>query len=337
MNHWEMLVVGGDFMKLPRRRFLNLTVTAAAAFPATSHMALADSYPTRPVHIVVGFAAGINPDIIARLIAQPLSERLGQQFIVDDRPGAASNIGTEVVVRAPADGYTLLAVVSTNTINATLYDNLNFNFSRDIEPVAGTVRLPSVMAVTPLFPAKTVPDFIAYAKANPGKVTMASAGTGTASHVIGELFKVMTGIDMLHVPYRGSYMPDLLSGQVQVVFSPIAQSIDFIRDGRLRALAVTSATRSNALPDVPAVAEFVPGYEAYVWDGIGAPKNTPAEIIDKLNKAINISLADPDMKVRLSNLGAEPMLMTPGEFGKFIADEIEKWAKVIRAANIKAE
>jgi tripartite-type tricarboxylate transporter receptor subunit TctC len=300
-------------------------------------MALADSYPTRPVHIVVGFAAGINPDIIARLIAQPLSERLGQQFIVDDRPGAASNIGTEVVVRAPADGYTLLAVVSTNTINATLYDNLNFNFSRDIEPVAGTVRLPSVMAVTPLFPAKTVPDFIAYAKANPGKVTMASAGTGTASHVIGELFKVMTGIDMLHVPYRGSYMPDLLSGQVQVVFSPIAQSIDFIRDGRLRALAVTSATRSNALPDVPAVAEFVPGYEAYVWDGIGAPKNTPAEIIDKLNKAINISLADPDMKVRLSNLGAEPMLMTPGEFGKFIADEIEKWAKVIRAANIKAE
>jgi tripartite-type tricarboxylate transporter receptor subunit TctC len=323
-------------MKLPRRRFLNLTA-AAAAFPATSHMALADSYPTRPVHIVVGFAAGINPDIIARLIAQPLSERLGQQFIVDDRPGAASNIGTEVVVRAPADGYTLLAVVSTNTINATLYDNLNFNFSRDIEPVAGTVRLPSVMAVTPLFPAKTVPDFIAYAKANPGKVTMASAGTGTASHVIGELFKVMTGIDMLHVPYRGSYMPDLLSGQVQVVFSPIAQSIDFIRDGRLRALAVTSATRSNALPDVPAVAEFVPGYEAYVWDGIGAPKNTPAEIIDKLNKAINISLADPDMKVRLSNLGAEPMLMTPGEFGKFIADEIEKWAKVIRAANIKAE
>jgi len=323
-------------MKLPRRRFLNLTA-AAAAFPATSHMALADSYPTRPVHIVVGFAAGINPDIIARLIAQPLSERLGQQFIVDDRPGAASNIGTEVVVRAQADGYTLLAVVSTNTINATLYDNLNFNFSRDIEPVAGTVRLPSVMAVTPLFPAKTVPDFIAYAKANPGKVTMASAGTGTASHVIGELFKVMTGIDMLHVPYRGSYMPDLLSGQVQVVFSPIAQSIDFIRDGRLRALAVTSATRSNALPDVPAVAEFVPGYEAYVWDGIGAPKNTPAEIIDKLNKAINISLADPDMKVRLSNLGAEPMLMTPGEFGKFIADEIEKWAKVIRAANIKAE
>ena len=289
------------------------------------------------MHIIVGFAAGINPDIIARLIAQPLSERLGQQFIVDDRPGAASNIGTELVVRAPADGYTLLAVVSTNTINATLYDNLSFNFSRDIAPVAGTVRLPSVMAVTPSFSAKTVPEFIAYAKANPGKVTMASAGTGTASHAIGELFKVMAGIDMLHVPYRGSYMPDLLSGQIQVVFSPIAQSIEFIRDGKLRALAVTSAIRSDALPDVPAVAEFVHGYEAYVWDGIGAPRNTPAEIIDKLNKAINISLADPNMKARLANLGAEPMVMTPADFGKLIADETEKWGNVIHTANIKPE
>lgn len=323
-------------MRFPRRKFLHLAA-GAAALPAVSRVAVALDYPTRPVHIVVGFPASSNPDIIARLIAQPLSERLGQQFIVDDRPGAASNIGTEVVVRAPADGYTLLAVVSTNTINATLYDNLTFNFSRDIAPVAATVRLPSVMAVTPSFPAKTVPDFIAYAKGNPGKVTMASAGTGTASHAMGELFKVMAGIDMLHVPYRGSYMPDLLSGQVQVVFSPLAQSIEFIRDDRLRALAVTTATRSDALPNVPAVAEFVPGYQAYVWDGIGAPRNTPVEIIDKLNKATNVSLADPNMKARLANLGAEPMIMTADEFGKFIAGETEKWAKVIKLAGIKPE
>lgn len=323
-------------MRFPRRKFLHLAA-GAAALPAVSRVAVALDYPTRPVHIVVGFPASSNPDIIARLIAQALSERLGQQFIVDDRPGAASNIGTEVVVRAPADGYTLLAVVSTNTINATLYDNLTFNFSRDIAPVAATVRLPSVMAVTPSFPAKTVPDFIAYAKGNPGKVTMASAGTGTASHAMGELFKVMAGIDMLHVPYRGSYMPDLLSGQVQVVFSPLAQSIEFIRDDRLRALAVTTATRSDALPNVPAVAEFVPGYQAYVWDGIGAPRNTPAEIIEKLNKATNVSLADPNMKARLANLGAEPMIMTADEFGEFIAGETEKWAKVIKLAGIKPE
>lgn len=323
-------------MRFPRRKFLHLAA-GAAALPAVSRVAVALDYPTRPVHIVVGFPASSNPDIIARLIAQALSERLGQQFIVDDRPGAASNIGTEVVVRAPADGYTLLAVVSTNTINATLYDNLTFNFSRDIAPVAATVRLPSVMAVTPSFPAKTVPDFIAYAKGNPGKVTMASAGTGTASHAMGELFKVMAGIDMLHVPYRGSYMPDLLNGQVQVVFSPLAQSIEFIRDDRLRALAVTTATRSDALPNVPAVAEFVPGYQAYVWDGIGAPRNTPAEIIEKLNKATNVSLADPNMKARLANLGAEPMIMTADEFGKFIAGETEKWAKVIKLAGIKPE
>jgi tripartite-type tricarboxylate transporter receptor subunit TctC len=323
-------------MKLPRRQLLHLA-PGAVALLAVSPAALALDYPTRPVHIVVGFAAGINPDIIARLIAQPLSEQLGQQFIVDDRPGAASNVGTEIVVRAPADGYTLLAVVSTNTINATFYDNLNFNFSRDITPVGGTVRLPSVMAVTPSFPAKTVPEFIAHAKAKPGKVTMASAGTGSASHVMGELFQVMAGVNLLHVPYRASYMPDLLGGQAEVVFGPIAQLIEFIRDGKLRALAVTSATRSDALPDIPAVAEFVSGYEAYVWDGIGAPRSTPAEIIDKLNRAINICLADPTMKARLAQLGAEPMPMTPAEFGKFIADETEKWGKVIRAANIKAE
>jgi tripartite-type tricarboxylate transporter receptor subunit TctC len=323
-------------MKLPRRGFLHLAA-GAAALPAVSRFAWAQIYPSRPVHIVVGFAAGINPDVIARLFAQSLSERFGQQFIVDNRPGAASTIGTETVVRAPADGYTLLAVTSSNTVNATLYNKLNFNFIRDIAPVAGTVRLPSIMAATPTFPAKTLLEFIAYAKANPGKVTMASPGTGTTAHVMGELFKAMTGVNMLHVPYRGTYMPDLLGGQVQVVFSPVAQSIEYVKAGTLRALAVTGATRSDALPNVPAVAEFVPGYEAYVWDGIGAPKNTPADIIEKLNKQINTVLADADMKARLAVLGTEPMVMTPSEFGKLIADETAKWAKVIKFAGIKPE
>ena len=323
-------------MKLPRRNFLHLAA-GAAALSAVSRFAWAQAYPTRAVHIVVGFAAGINPDIIARLIAQPLSERLGQQFIVENRPGAASTIGTEAVVRAPADGYTLLAVTSTNTVNTTLYDKLTYDFVRDIAPVAGTVRLPSVMAVTPSFPAKTVPEFIAYAKANAHKVTMASSGTGSAAHVMGELFKAMTGIDMLHVPYRGTYFPDLLSGLVQLVFIPIASVIEYIRGGKLRALAVTGARRSDALPDVPTVGEFVPGYEAYVWDGIGAPKSTPSGIVNKLNGAINASLADPNMQARFVGLGAEPMIMTPAEFGKFIVDETEKWAKVIKFAGIKPE
>jgi tripartite-type tricarboxylate transporter receptor subunit TctC len=323
-------------MKLPRRQFLHLAA-GAAVLPALSLRARAQTYPTRAVHIVVGFAAGINPDIVARLIAQPLSERLGQQFIVENRPGAASTIGTEAVVRAPADGYTLLAVTSTNTVNSTLYDKLTFDFVRDIAPVAGTVRLPSVMAVTPSFPAKTVPEFIAYAKANPHKVTIASPGTGSAAHVMGELFKAMTGIDMLHVPYRGTYFPDLLSGLVQLVFIPIATVIEYIRGGKLRALAVTGAKRSDTLPNVTTVGEFVPGYEAYVWDGIGAPKSTPSEIVNKLNGAINASLADPNMQARFVGLGAEPMIMTPAEFGKFIVDETEKWAKVIKFAGIKPE
>jgi tripartite-type tricarboxylate transporter receptor subunit TctC len=323
-------------MKLPRRKFLHLAA-GAAALPALPRVARALDYPTRPVHIIVGFAAGINPDVIARLFAQALSERLGQQFIIDDRPGAASTIGTEVVVRAPPDGYTLLAVTSSNTVNTTLYDNLNYNFIHDIAPVAGTVRLPDVIALTPSFPAKTGPEFIAYAKANPGKVTMASPGTGSSSHVLGELFKAMAGVDLLDIPYRGSYFPDLLSGQVQTVFVPIGAAIEFIRAGKLRALAVTGVTRSKALPDVPSVAEFVPGYEGYVWDGIGVPRGTPADIIDKLNKSVNICLGDPTMNARLADLGAEPMPMTPAEFGKFIADETAKWAKVIRAAGIKVE
>jgi tripartite-type tricarboxylate transporter receptor subunit TctC len=323
-------------MKLTRRNFLNF-VGGGTTLCALPRFVWALDYPTRPVHIVVGFAAGINPDIIARLFGRALSERLGQQFIVDDRPGAASNIGTEVVVRAPADGYTLLAVTSTNAVNAALYTDLKFNFIRDITPVAGTVRLPDVLAVTPSLPVKTLPELIEYAKANPGKVTVASTGTGTTAHVMCELFKSMAGIDMLHVPYRGSYVADLLAGQVQAVFSPTAQSIPFIRDGRLRALAVTSATRSQALPEIPAIAEYVPGYEAYVWDGIGAPNNTPAEIINTLNKAISTSLADDEMKARLADLGAEPMLMTPAQFGKFIADETEKWSKVIKFAGIRPD
>jgi tripartite-type tricarboxylate transporter receptor subunit TctC len=328
LNSWSIT------MKLPRRNFLCSTICAAAV-PAVSRVASALDYPARPVHVIVGFAAGINPDVIARLVAQSLSRRLGQQFIVDDRPGAASTIGTELVVRAPADGYTLLAVTSTNTVNATLYDNLSYNFIRDIAPVAGTVRLPCVIALTMSFPAKTVPEFIAYAKANPGKVT--TAFTGSTSHVMGRLFADMTGIELLHVPYRASYFPDLLSGQIQTVFVPVGSAIEFITAGKLRALAVTGMRRSNALPDVPTVAEFVPAYEAYVWDGIGAPKGTPADIVDKLNKSVNVCLADPTMKARLADLGADPMPMTPSEFGKFIADETEKWGKVIRAANIKPE
>jgi tripartite-type tricarboxylate transporter receptor subunit TctC len=289
------------------------------------------------VRIVVGFPAGITPDIVARLVAQSLSERLGQQFIVDNRPGAASNIATETVVRAPADGYTLLVVTSTNAINATLYDKLNFDFIGDIAPVAGLIRSPNLLQVNPSVPAKTLSAFIAYAKANPGKLNYASSGNGSATNVAGELFKAMAGVDLVHVPYRGSYLPDLIGGQVQMAFGPIAQSLEFIKAGKLRALAVTSATRSDVLPDIPTVAEFVPGYEASVYDGIGAPKNTPADIIDKLNKEINAVLADPSLKARLVSLGAEPMPMTPAEFGKFVADETEKWRKVIRFASIKAD
>jgi tripartite-type tricarboxylate transporter receptor subunit TctC len=327
---------GGSAVKLPRRRFLHLAA-GAAALPVVPRIARAQAYPARPVRIVVGFPAGGAPDIIARIIGQGLSERLGQQFVVENRPGAASNIGSEIVVKAPPDGYTLLIVVATNTINATLYTNLNFNFIRDIGPVASIAGTAYGMLVNQSFPTKTVPEFIAYAKANPGKLNMASAGTGSGPHVAGELFRMMTGVELVHVPYRGSYWPDLLSGQVQVAFAPMPSSAGYIQAGTLRALAVTSATRLEALPNIPAVGEFVPGYEAIGWYGLGAPKNTPAGIIDKLNNEIKAVLADPIMKARLHALGAEPMPMTSADFGKFMSDETEKWAKVIRAADIKPE
>jgi len=323
-------------MKLPRRQFLQLAA-GAAALPAASRVASAQAYPSRPVRIVVGFPAGLAPDIVARLTGEWLSQQLGQQFVIDNRPGAASNIGSEIVAKAAPDGYTLLLPASPSAFNATLYDNLNFNFIRDIAPVAGIARQPFVMAVNPSVPAKTIPEFIAYAKANPGKINMASAGNGSGPHVFGELFKVMTGVEMLHVPYRGSYLPDLLGGQVQVVFAAIPAVIGYIRAGKLRALAVTSATRSDALPDVPTMGEFVRGYEASGWYGLCAPKSTSAEIIDKLNNEINVALADPKIKARLADIGAVPMPTSPAEFGKFIADETEKWATVIRAANIKPD
>ena len=325
-------------MKLPRREFLQLSA-AAIALPGVARLARAETYPARPVHIIVGFAAGGPNDISARLIGQWLSERLGQQFVVENRPGAGGNVATELVVRAPADGYTLLLVPAPAAINATLYDNLNFNFIRDIAPVAGILRVPEVMVVNPAVPANTVPEFIAYAKANPGKINMASAGNGSVPHVAGELFKFMTGVDLVRVGYRGGgpALVDLMGGQVQVMFEPTLSTIGYIRAGKLRALAVTSATRSAALPDVPTVGEFVPGYEATAWFGIGAPKNTPADIIDKLNGEINAGLADAKIKERLADMGGEPMPMSTADFAKFIVDETEKWGKVVRAAGIKAE
>jgi len=324
-------------MKLLRRKFLHLAA-GAAALPAVSRIARAQTYPARPVRIILGFPPGNASDIVARLMAQSLSERLGQQVIVDNRPGASSNIGTEVVVRAPPDGYTLLMeVVTSNAINATLYADLNFNFIRDIAPVASLGEGSYVMVVNPSIPAKTVPEFIAYAKANPGKINYASTGGGGATHVFGELFKMMAGVDLLHVPYRGSFMPDLLSGQVQVVFGPISQLIEYIRTGKLRALAVTTAKRQATLPDIPTVGEFVPGYEASVWYGIGAPKNTPTEIIEKLNMEIDAALADPTMRARFAELACTPIPMTSAEFGKLIVNETEKWGNVIRSAGIKPD
>jgi len=325
-------------MKLRRRRFLHLAA-GAAMLPAVSRIASAQSYPTRPVRIIVGFTPAGATDILARLIGQWLSERLGQTFIVENRPGAGSNLGTEAVVRAPADGHTLLLVAPANAINATLYDRLNFDFIRDIAPVAGLISVANVMEVNPSLPAKTLPEFIAYAKANPGKVNYASAGTGSQQHVAGELFKIMAGIDMVHVPYRGGgpALADLMGGQVQLFFGTTASTIELIRSGKLRALAVTTATRSEALPDVPTVSEFVPGYEAVVWYGIVAPKGTPPEVVDTLNKAVNDVLADPKLKARLAELGGEPMPMTPAQFGKLIADETEKWAKVVKFAGVKAD
>jgi tripartite-type tricarboxylate transporter receptor subunit TctC len=325
-------------MKLPRRTLLHLAA-GAAALPAISRVARAQTYPTRPVRIIVPIAAGGGTDIVARLISQWLSERLGQPVVIENRPGAGTNIGTEVVVRAPADGYTLLLVSSDSAINATLYEKLSFNFIRDIAPVAGIVRLPFLMLVNPSVPAKTVPEFIAYAKANPGKINMASPGIGTAPHLAGELFKTMAGLNLVHVPYRGGApaLTDLISGQVQVMFLSPAASIEYIRSGRLRALAVTSATRWEGLPDLPTVVDFLPGYEVSVWFGVGAPKNTPSEIVDKLNKEINAGLADPNIKARLADLGGEPLTGSPAELAKMIADDTEKWAKVIKSAGIKAE
>jgi tripartite-type tricarboxylate transporter receptor subunit TctC len=324
-------------MKPFHRRQLLLMAASAAALPAAAGLAWAQTYPARPVRIIVPFPAGNASDIVARLAGQRLSERLGQQFVIDNRPGAGGNIGTEVVVKAPPDGYTLLLVSPSATANPALYDNLNFNFIRDIAPVAAIGLAPYVMVLNPSFPATTVPELIAYAKANPGKINLASSGTGSLSHMCGELFKAMAGVNIVHVPYRSSFLPDLLSGQVQLAFSPITQSAEYIRPGKLRALAVTAATRQAALPEIPTVSEFVPGYEASGWYGIGAPKNTPPEIVDRLSKEIDAHLSNPKMKAQLAELGAVPMPMTPVEFGSFIAAETEKWAKVIRTANIKAE
>jgi tripartite-type tricarboxylate transporter receptor subunit TctC len=323
--------------KFTRRTFLHLAA-GAAVLPAVSRVAWALAYPTRPVRIIVGYAAGGGVDVTARLIGHWLSERLGQSFVVENRPGAASNIATDFVIRSPADGYTLQLIDSTGAINASLYDNLNFNFIRDITPVAGIMSVPNIMAIHPSVPAQTVPEFISYARANPGKVNMASAGTGTSPHLSGELFKMMTGVNMVHVPYRGMApaLNDLLGGQVQVCFGTASSCIQYVKAGKLRALAVTTASRSEALPNVPTVAEFIPGYEATTWYGIGAPRNTPVDIIDTLNKEVNAALADPKMRARLADLAGTVLPGSPATLGMFIADETEKWGKVIRTANIKA-
>jgi tripartite-type tricarboxylate transporter receptor subunit TctC len=325
-------------MKLTRREFMHLAA-AAAALPATAGFACAQAYPTRPVRIIVGFSAGSTADILARLIGQWLSERLGQQFIVETRPGAGGSLAAGAVARARPDGYTLLLLGSPEAINATLYDNLNFNFLRDIAPIAGIARSPNVMVVHPSFPAKTIPEFIAYAKANPGKVTMASAGVGSTSHMSGELFKMMAGVDMVHVPYRGqaSALTDLLGGQVQVDFAPMPPSIEYVRTGALWALAVTTATRQEALPDVPTISEFLPSYNATTDLGLGAPRNTPAEIVDRLNNEVNAALADPKMKARLADLGSTVLPGSPADFGKLLIEQVDKWGKVIRAAGLKPE
>jgi tripartite-type tricarboxylate transporter receptor subunit TctC len=325
-------------VKLPRRKFLHLAA-ATAALPAISRIAWAQTYPSRPVRLIVGFAPGGGNDIVARLMGQWLSEHIGQPFVIENRPGAGTNVATEAVVNAAPDGYTLLFVAPSSAINATLYEKLNFNFIRDITPIAGIMRIPNVMVVNPSVPAQTVPEFIAYAKANPGKVNMASPGVGTSVHLSGELFKMMTGIDMVHVPYKGSApsLTDLLGGQVQVTFATMPSSIEFIRTGRLRALAVTTAVRSPALPGVPTVGEFIPGYEVSTWYGVCARMGTPAEVIEKINKGINAALADPTMKARLADLGGITIAGSPNDFGKLIADETEKWGKVIKTAGIKAE
>jgi tripartite-type tricarboxylate transporter receptor subunit TctC len=325
-------------MKLPRRRFLHVA-GAAVALPAVSRMAWAQAYPARPVRIIVGVTAGGSADILARLMGQSLSERLGQPFVIENRPGAGGNIGTEAAVRASADGYTLLLIGVWNAIDATLYDELNFNFISDIAPVASVALIPLVMVVNPSFASKTVTEFIAYAKANPGKVNYGSAGLGSPNHVAGELFKMMTGVNMLHVPYRGAgeALTDMLGGQVQLMFATTGAAIEYIKAGKLRALAVTTASRLEVLPDVPTVGEIVPSYEASFWAGIGAPRNTPVDIIDKLNKEINAGLAEPRMKERFADIGATAIAGSPADFRNLITDETEKWGKVIRAANIKVQ
>jgi tripartite-type tricarboxylate transporter receptor subunit TctC len=325
-------------MKLPRRKFLQLT-GGVAALPAVSRVASAQAYPTRPVRIIVGFPPGSLSDTIARLIGQWLSDRLGQQFVVENRPGAASNLAAEAVVRALADGYTLLLITSANAINATLYDNLSFDLINDIAPVASVVRGPGVMEVNPTFPAKSVPEFIAYAKANPGKINMATSGSGSMLDVYGELFMIMAGVDMMRVPYHGSppALADLMGDRVQVVFDTFAASIALVRAGKVRALAVTTTTRSAALPDVPCLNDFLPGYDASSWEAIAAPKNTPPDIIEKLNKEINAALVDPSMIERFANFGRTTTATSPSEFGKFIAEEKEKWGKVVKFANIKPD
>jgi tripartite-type tricarboxylate transporter receptor subunit TctC len=333
MTAAERLVI----MKFPRRRFLYLAA-GTAALPV-SRPTWAQVYPSRPIRLIVGFPAGGPTDITARVMAQWLSERLGQQIVIENRAGAGSNLAVEAAINAPPDGYTLLLVGATNAINATLYEKLNFNFIRDVAPVAGIIRVPLIMEVHPSVPAKTITEFIAYAKANPGKVNMGSGGIGTTLHVSGELFKMMTGVDMLHVPYRGAgpMLTDLLGGQVQVGFDPMPSSIGYVKAGQLRPLAVTTATRSEALPDLPSVGDFVPGYEASTWYGVGAPKNTPADVIDKLNKEINAGLADSRLKTRLTELGGMMLTGSSPEFGAFIVEETEKWAKVVKFSGAKPE
>ena len=323
-------------MTLRRRDFLHLSA-GAAALPSLSRFAWADTYPSRSGRIIVGFPPGTSSDICARLIGQWLSEKLGQQFVVENKTGAGTNIAAEAVVQASPDGYTLLWVTQTNAINATLYKSLKFNFINDIEPVAGVITVPTVMMVNPAVPAKTVAEFIAYAKANPGKINMSSPGIGSANHILGELFNMMAGIKMVHVPYKGSQFPDLMSGQVQVTFNPLPSSLGFIKNGKLRALGVTSAARQAVLPDVPAIGETVKGYEGNAWFGIGAPKKTPKDIVDKLNSTINAGLADPVFKKKLEDLGGVPMSVTPAAFTKFINDETEKWAKVVAFSGAKVE
>jgi tripartite-type tricarboxylate transporter receptor subunit TctC len=325
-------------MRLPRRQFLHLAA-AAAALPAASRIAKAESYPSKPVRFIIGYTPGGSADIAARLMGQWLSERLGQSFIVESRPGAGSNIGTEAVIHSPSDGYTILLVAPANAINATLYGKLNHNFLRDIAPVAGIIRFPNVMEVNASVPAKTVPEFITYAKANPGKINFASSGNGSTIHMSGELFKMMTGVDIVHVPYRGSAqaLTDMLGGQVQVMFDNVPTSLEHIRSGKLRPLAVTTSKRSEVLPDVPTVADFVPGYESSAWYGVGVPKGTPPEIIDMLNRAINAGLADPKLKARFAELSAAVLPGSPDEFGQLLVDETEKWAKVVKFSGAKAD